>query len=316
MAWHEQRASRLKNFALIFKRSCSVLITAAAHSFSPIWTSSASASIAEKPEIRSSAASQEPSLRLVPSGIKPIKAHLYFIALAFPAALISRKMALCQIPVRTAFPSFLQDVDFSVQIQGSASPVPLDHRRGKHSKHQAAIFQCVRFQKAVIQTSCHPTRPRAGAPDCRLETPTSPTPRAVSLLGRSPGNAGRGRGRRQRLHRHGVPVCTGLQWIRRLDILQRNSAAAIIRGAAAELRRSTAIARTSHGVMRSRAIWCSIPMIPTSATSVAWLQTAISKLSIAEAQTALLSLVLTDLPPQQDRTALPKVHLNTSQSPR
>ena len=105
-----------------------------------------------------------------------------------------------------------------MQIQGSASPVPLDHRRGKHSKHQAAIFQCVRFQKAVIQTSCHPTRPRAGAPDCRLETPTSPTPRATSLLGRSPGNADGGHSSRQRFHRHDPSVRAGLQRICRLDI--------------------------------------------------------------------------------------------------
>ena len=46
--------------------------------------------------------------------------------------------------------------------------------------------------------------------------------------------------------------------------------------AAAELPRSTAIAPTSHGSTRSRAIWCSIPMIPTSASSAAGTRTAIS----------------------------------------
>ena len=38
--------------------------------------------------------------------------------------------------------------------------------------------------------------------------------------------------------------------------------AATIRGAVAELPRSTAIAPTLHGATHSRAIWCSIPMIP------------------------------------------------------
>ena len=175
MVWHEQRASHLKNFALVFKRSCSALITAAAHSFSPIWTSSASASIAEKPEIRSSAASQELSLRLVPSCIKPISTSLFY-CVGFSSDFDLPEDGTVPNTRLNRLSQFFQDSDFSVQIQGSASPVPLDHRRGKHSKHQAAIFQCVHFQKAVIQTSCHPTRPRAGAPDCRLETPTSPTP--------------------------------------------------------------------------------------------------------------------------------------------
>ena len=68
-------------------------------------------------------------------------------------------------------------------------------------------------------------------------------------------------------------------WIARASSIGHSTTpptAATIRGAAVELRHSTAIAPTSHGTTRSRAIWCSIRTIPMSVSSAVKTQTAIS----------------------------------------
>ena len=67
-----------------------------------------------------------------------------------------------------------------MQVQDSVSPILPARRSGKHSKHQAAICQYMRSQKAATQTAHHLVRPEVEAPDHDSENPANPSPRAVS----------------------------------------------------------------------------------------------------------------------------------------
>ena len=73
--------------------------------------------------------------------------------------------------------------------------------------------------------------------------------------------------------------CARSDWIAAVSSIGRSTmrrTAATIRGTAVVRPHSTAIAPTSHGTTRSRAIWCSIPTIRTSALSAVRMQTEIS----------------------------------------
>ena len=70
-------------------------------------------------------------------------------------------------------------MDFSAQVQDSAAPMLPARRSGKHSKHQAAICQYMRSQKAATQTAHHPVRPEVEAPDHGSENQANPNPGEV-----------------------------------------------------------------------------------------------------------------------------------------
>ena len=85
-----------------------------------------------------------------------------------------------QGPVYTVSSTAPPDRDFSVQGPYNAAPAFPPHNPDRSPEHGTAICRGTRFQKAVIQTARHPTRPKAEAPDRPLETPASPSPEAVS----------------------------------------------------------------------------------------------------------------------------------------